>query len=213
MGVLMKRFAIFLLLSLLIFTQSCGKDPTDTGKEKVALPEPAAESYGADWAYAKMDKQIPADDLNFSVTGEGFVYRDGWLGAEDDGYFDLAVNYEPGSDEKFSFEFDMFVKDKGTLWLGLWLYGKDSMPDDGIPGEWIKLKSGYALYGSRLCMLEKKDTFKIQVTAGPDGFTVYADGIELISMDHGSQNGGGAIKLRSEGAPVYVSNVAFRLGN
>ena len=213
MGVLMKKFLTVLSLSLLIFTQSCGHKTDETEKETVELPEPVTEAYGTEWAYAGMDKQIPADDPDFSVTGAGFEYRDGWFGMGGVGYFDLTTVYEPGSDEKFSFEFDLFIKDSGVLWLGIWLYGKDSLPDDGMPGEWIKLKDGKALYGGQPYEYGKKETVKIKLTAGPDGFTVYADGKELIRTDQGSDNGGGAIKLRSENDPVYISNIAFRLGN
>ncbi|MBR6921852.1 MAG: hypothetical protein IKH51_06630 [Clostridia bacterium] len=209
----MKRFLTVLSLVLLVFAQSCGKEPAETEKETVALPEPASESYGTGWAYAGMDEQILADDPDFAVTGSGFEYRDGWLGAGDGGYFDLTVNYEPGSDEKFCFEFDAYIKDGGALWFGFWLYSKNSLPDDGMPGEWIKLREHSALYGGVPYETGKKETVKIKLTASPDGFAVYADGTEIIRTDQGSANGGGAIKLRSEDAPVYISNIAFRLGN
>ncbi len=213
MGVLMKRFLTVLSLVLLIFTQSCGKEPAETEKETVKLPEPASESYGTGWAYAGMDEQILADDPDFAVTGSGFEYRDGWLGTGGGGYFDLTVNYEPGSDEKFCFEFDAYIKDGGALWFGFWLYSKNSLPDDGMPGEWIKLREHSALYGGVPYETGKKETVKIKLTASPDGFTVYADGTEIIRTDKGSDNGGGAVKLRSDGCPVYISNIAFRLGN
>ena len=208
----MKKALIVLSLVLLIFSQSCGQEPAETEKETVALPEPVSASYGTEWAYAGMDKQIPSDDPDFSVTGAGFEYRGGWLGVDGDGYFDLTVNYEPGSDEKFSFEFDMFLKDGGVIWLGIWLYGKDSLPDDGMPGEWIKLSGQGAEYYGQNYGLDKKQTVKIKITAGPDGFRLYADGNELIRTEHGSDNGGGAIKLRSQNAVSYISNIAFRLG-
>lgn len=208
----MKKALIVLSLVLLIFSQSCGKEPAETEKETVALPEPVSASYGTEWAYAGMDKQIPSDDPDFSVTGAGFEYRDGWLGVENEGYFDLTVNYEPGSDERFVFEFDTYIKG-GVLWLGLWLYGKNCLPDDGMPGEWIKLYENGAEYNGQTFAFDKKETVKIKLTAGPDGFAVFADEKELFHTDEGSQNGGGTIKLRSEDAPVYISNIAFRLGN
>ena len=145
----MKKVFTVLSLVLLIFAQSCGKEPAETEKETVKLPEPVSESYGTEWAYAGMDKQIEADDPDFSVTGAGFEYRDGWFGMGGVGYFDLTTVYEPGSDEKFSLEFDMFIKDSGVLWLGIWLYGKDSLPDDGMPGEWIKLYENGAEYNGQ----------------------------------------------------------------
>lgn len=208
----MKKILTVISLAVLIFTQSCGQSgQTETGKETVKLPEAATESYGGEWAYAGMDKQIQADDPDFSVTGKGFEYRGGWLGVDSDGFFDLTVNYEPGADEKFSFEFDAFTKDNGVLLFGFWLYGADSVPDDGMPGEWIKISQNRLRYKDTSFDLNK-DAVKIKLTAGPDGFTLYADGAELIRTDKGPDNGGGAIKLRSENAPVYISNTAFRLG-
>ena len=209
----MKKVLAVLSLAFLIFAQSCGQEPAETEKETTELPDPVSESYGTEWAYAGMDKQIPADDPDFSVTGAGFEYRDGWLGVEDEGYFDLTTVYDPGSDEKFTLEFDTFIKDGGVLWLGIWLYGKDSMPNDGIPGEWIKLCEDSAGYNGQTFAFDKKETVKIKLTAGPDGFAFSADGKELFHTNIGSQNGGGAIKLRSQNGVVYISNIAFRLGN
>lgn len=210
----MKKLFIVIILVPLLLLQSCGQpEPDETKAETVLLPEVVTEDYGTEWAYAGMDKQIEADDTDFSVTGKNFEYRDGWLGVDTDGFFDVTVNYEPGSDEKFSFEFDYFVKDNGVLWLGLWLYGKDCLPNDGIPGEWIKLSYDGALYGGQTYGSDKKETVKIKLTAGPDGFTVFANGSPIIRTDKGSDNGGGAIKLRSENCPVYISNIAFRIGN
>ena len=208
----MKKISIFVLLLILIFCSSCKKEE-QTNTTATPLPPAETESYGTDWAYADLDSQILSDDPDFSVTGKGFEYRGGYLGVDRDGYFDVAVNYEPGSDEKFCFEFDAYIKDGGALWFGFWLYSKNSLPDDGMPGEWIKLREHSALYGGVPYETGKKETVKIKLTASPDGFAVYADGAELIRTDQGSANGGGAIKLRSEGAHVYISNIAFRLGN
>ena len=207
----MKKILIVLSLILLIFTQSCGHEPVETEKETVALPPAESESYGTEWAYAGMDKQIMADDPDFSVTGADFEYRDGWLGVKDGGYFDLACNYEPGPEERFTLEFD-FYSGGGALWLGMWLYGKDSLPDDGMDGCWLKLSDGAIGYGGGTFATVSGKAVKIKAEAGPYGISVSADGEVLFSSDHKPDNGGGAVKLRSDGPDVYITNIAFRYG-
>ena len=207
----MKKTVITVILSVLLLLPSCKKEEqTDT--TATPLPPAETESYGTDWAYADLDSQILSDDPDFSVTGRGFEYRGGYLGVDRDGYFDVAVNYEPGPDESFTFEFDYYAKDDGALWLGFWLYGKDSLYADDTGGEWIKLSAGKLEFDGKTYDLPKDKAVRIRLCAKKDGFTIYADGESVIVSDHGSQNGGGAIKLRSDMSPVYIKNLAFRLG-
>ena len=207
----MKKTVITVILSVLLLLPSCKKEEqTDT--TATPLPPAETESYGTDWAYADLDSQILSDDPDFSVTGRGFEYRGGYLGVDHDGYFDVAVNYEPGPDESFTFEFDYYAKDDGALWLGFWLYGKDSQYGDGTGGEWIKINAGKLEFDGKTYDLQKDKTVRIRLCAAKDGFTLYADGESVIVSDHGVQNGGGAIKLRSDKSPVYIKNLAFRLG-
>lgn len=207
----MKKISIFVLLLILIFCSSCKKEEqTDT--TATPLPPAETESYGTDWAYADLDSQILSDDPDFSVTGRGFEYRGGYLGVDRDGYFDVAVNYEPGPDESFTFEFDYYAKDNGTLWLGFWLYAKDCTYKDGMGGEWIKLTDGKAEHEGKEYKTSAGKTVKIKLLAKKDGFVLYADESELINSGNGSQNGGGAVKVYSENSPVYIKNTAFRQG-
>lgn len=207
----MKKISIFVLLLIFIFCSSCKKEEqTDT----TATPLPPAETveHGTDWAFSDLENQIMSDDPDFAVTGRDFEYRGGYLGVDHDGYFDVTVNYEPGPDESFTFEFDYYAKDNGALWLGFWLYGKDSLYGDGSGGEWIKLSAGKLEFNGKTYDLPKDKTVRIRLCAANNGFTLYADGVSVIVSDHGVQNGGGAIKLRSDMSPVYIKNLAFRLG-
>ena len=209
----MKKRFILILLSVLLVLTGCkhGGDVTETDTDIIPLPERSGASYGTEWAYAGMECQIQADDPYFSVTGRGFEYRDGWLGVKDGGYFDLACNYEPGPEERFTLEFD-FYSGGGALWLGMWLYGKDSLPDDGMDGCWIKLSDGAIGYEGGTFATVSGKAVKIKAEAGPDGISVSADGEVLFSSDHKPDNGGGAVKLRSGGPDVYITNIAFRYG-
>ena len=207
----MKKTIIIILLTILLLPSCSHSGQTD---ETTALPLPPAETenYGTDWAYAELDRQIPSDDPDFAVTGAGFEYRDGWLGADENGYFDVAVNYEPGPDESFTFEFDFYAKDNGALWLGFWLYGKDSLYGDGMGGEWIKISDGKITNGGKEYKITSGKAVKLKLSARGDGFILYADGAEIINSSSGAQNGGGAVKLRSDKSPVYIKNLAFKIG-
>ena len=210
----MKKILLLLLAAALIFAASCRKnatDETDTAVTAIALPETVAMDYGTDWAHAGLDSQIPADDPDFSVTGRGFEYRGGYLGTGADGYFDLAVTYEPGDDESYTFEFSYYAGDEGSLMLGLRLYDSNCRKGDGMPGEWIRLYSGGAEYGGRTYAIGGKGAVRITLSASKNGFTVFADGAELIS-ESGKPGNGGAVKLYSEKAPVYVTGAAFKRG-
>ena len=209
----MKRLIIVFTLVLLVFTQSCRHGKADgTESAPVSLPEAGAADYGTEWAYAPLDSQIPADDPDFSVTGRGFEYRDGYLGAGGDGYFDLAALYEPGQDESFTFAFSYYPADAGTLLLGFWLYGADSVYGDGMPGEWIRLGSGYIEYEGKKYVFTPDGAAAVRLAVTKDGFAVYVDGSELLRASAAPKNGGGAVKVVSEKTPVYITNTAFRLG-
>lgn len=207
----MKKTVITVILSVLLLLPSCKKEEqTDT--TAIPLPPPETAEHGTDWAFSSLDSQIMADDENFAVTGKGFEYRGGYLGVNGDGYFDVAVNYEPGPDESFTFEFDYYAKDNGALRLGFWLYDKDSLYGDGTGGEWIKFSAGKLDFDGKTYVLPKDKAVRVRLCAAKDGFTLYADGESVIVSDHGVKNGGGAIKLRSDKSPVYIKNLAFRLG-
>lgn len=210
----MKKILLLLLLAALITSQSCKKTASEeTGKDDVTieLPEAPSIGYGTEWAHAGLASQVPSDDPDFSVTGRGFEYRGGYLGTGADGYFDLAVTYEPGDDESYTFEFSYYAGDEGSLMLGLRLYDSSCRKGDGMPGEWIRLYSGGAEYGGRTYAIGGKGAVRITLSASKNGFTVFADGAELIS-ESGKPGNGGAVKLYSEKAPVYVTGAAFKRG-
>ena len=208
----MKKTVVITFLAALMLLSSCNKEE-QTGTAAVPLPPSATENYGTGWAFAGMDGQIPSDDPDFSVTGSGFEYRGGWLGINEGGYFDIACVYEPGCDERFTFEFDVYAKDNGVLWLGFWLYGKDDLPDDGIPGVWIKFGEDGAEYDGKTYKYNAEGPVKIKAKVNNQGFEIYENGAPLFESGQKPLNGGGAIKLYSNKSPVYVSNTAFRLGN
>ena len=210
----MKKILLLLLLATMIISQSCKKTASEeTGKDDVTieLPEAPSIGYGTEWAHAGLASQIPSDDPDFSVTGKGFEYRGGYLGTGADGYFDLAVTYEPGDDESYTFEFSYYAKDAGSLMLGFRLYDVSCKNGDGMPGEWIRLYNGKVEYGGKTYDAAGDGAVRITLTAAKNGFSVQADGKKLFS-ESGKSGNGGAVKLYSEKAPVYITGAAFKRG-
>ena len=206
----MKRIIVVLLLASLIFIQSCKKSGADG---ETTLPPPSGQTYGDGWAYAPMDRQIMADDGDFAVTGSGFVYKDGWLGVAEDGFFDLACLYEPGSGESFTFCFDYYAKDGCALYAGLWLYGVDCTPGDGTDGVWMSFSDGSAVIeGEEFKIKKGAVSVRIEMDSAEEKLTVFADGVKITERECPPKNGGGAVKAVSAKGPVYISNAAFRIG-
>ena len=208
----MKKHLTFLILIFLALASCKGPLPAVTEEATVSLPEISAVEYGTDWVLADMEEQIPSDDPDFSVTGSGYGYRDGWLGIEKSGRLDIACVYEPGADERFVFSFDCYTERGGVLWFGFWLYGKSSLPDDGMDGVWIKISDGALEYGDKKYGIASGGPAEIKASVNNGGFEIYADGVLLFKVDQGPYNGGGAVKLYSDMSPVFVKNTAFGLG-
>ena len=205
---------IALTAAVLTLAQSCRRgEPDETAKETVALPQPVSADYGTEWAYAGMDRQIPSDDNDFAVTGSGFVYRDGWLGTDGDGYFDLACLREPGSEESFTLCFDAYTEGDGFLRIGLWLYSVDSLPGDGSGGVWLSYFDGLISDNGESRTIPKgAASVRVQMDAPGQRLRVYVNGDLVIERACAPENGGGAVKIISGKGPAFISNAAFRMG-
>ena len=244
----MKKIAIIILLLLFAALVSCKngkndrKKPVDpvTSEPSASVTEKEADvTYGEEWRYAALDRQILAEDENWSVTGSGFSYKNGSMGCSGKGYFDLAGLYNFGDEENYVFEFEYSAEEEKALYLGLNLLGIDSMPNDPGSGIWLTLdKNSVSLYGADGSVPTGSSGFvKISVRVDQTGKTVRisadgklcalakwdssgektaltlynADGTEISQTATGFLYSGGRIKLRSaEGCHVYIKNAAYK---
>lgn len=210
----MKK-SLVLLLFLCFVLSGCGGSPSVTeAVTDVPLPPAGTLDYGEEWANADLYEQISADDKDFALTGKGFEYRDGYMGLQQEGYFDLCCTYEPGSEEDFCFEFRFYASGGGKVYAGIWLPGSDCRPGDGTFGYWFECTEKYIRYGGKT--VAEFDTETTDVMIKTDIYSknvfLYVNGELQMTEKYETNNGGGAVKLYSDTPAVYIRNTAFRLG-
>ncbi len=244
----MKKTVIIILLLLSAVLVSCknGKteqkkpaDPVTAALTKYVTEKEAEVTYGEDWRCAALDRQILAEDENWSVTGSGFSYKNGSMGCAGKGYFDLAGLYNFGDEENLIFEFEYSAEEDKALYLGLNLLGIDSMPNDAGSGIWLVFgKNSVALYGAdgsvpiassgftkisarvdqtgKTVRISADGKLSARVTWDNPGsksvLTLYGeDDTEISKTSTGFLYSGGCAKLRSvEGCHVYIKNAAYK---
>ena len=249
----MKKAVIITILLLLsaVITSCKGGKPvetaaqtgtaaaTETAETAADLREPEV-TYGDEWQFAALDKQILAEDEHWSVTGRGFSYKNGCLGISGAGYFDLANLTPIGDEENYIFEFEYSAEPGAQISAGLNLLGIDSLPATGVPGIWLVFSdTSVSVFTGEPVDIGKKDGFckislqvyqssqtvKIsadgelcaKVTYEGDGETtklhVYdADGNDKYQVTlYAPLYAGGSIKLHSaKDCSVYIKNIAFK---
>jgi hypothetical protein len=250
----MKKIAIILIIILTAALYSCnGADSVTTGADIPTVPVTAAESggtetaggneevtYGDEWQFAALDRQILAEDEHWSVTGSGFAYKDGCLGISGSGYFDIASLTPIGDEENYIFEFEYLAKSDSRVAAGLNLLGIDSLPGSGVPGIWLIFDdSSVSAFSANKIDIGKKEGFRrvsilvdqssqtVKISADGelcakvkyegDGETtklhVYdADGNDKYQVTlYAPLYAGGSIKLHSaKDCSVYIKNIAFK---
>lgn len=249
----MKK-AVIITIIMLFFAvfASCRKNqpvtPPVTTEPAITVTAAAPEhtsprepdvTYGDEWTFAGLDRQILAEDENWSVTGSGFAYKNGCLGVSGSGFFDLAELYNFGDEENYIFEFEYSAEEDAALYLGLNLLGINSLPTDPGSGIWLQLGRGaVSLYGadgnvgiagdgfvkisvrvdqpdSRVTVSangEKCASVRFETADGKTALTLYnGSGSALSSVTGDMLYSGGCVKLRSAaGCHVYIKNAAYK---
>ncbi len=244
----MKKLAIIIILTLTAVLYSCKSGDavtTDADVKTAAISDTEkitenAVTYGEEWQFASLDKQILAEDENWSLTGKDFSYKKDYLGIFGRGYFDLANLNRIGDEENYVFEFEYLAMPDTKLGAYLNLLGIDSIITDEDPGITIVFGPDSISIGAEpILELEKKPGFRkisLRVDQTEKTVRISSDGEFCAKLVYESDGGamrlglydakgdpvcektknaplyaGGMIKLRAENCGVYLKNVAFRI--